>query len=292
MRVIDPQSSTRSECAPIILAHWIPLCAARKKAWTGGDGTLMLGQRIGYLLKRQLLARRAGTLAPCGSTSASQPKLLTTFQELHKSTLQSANGNNNNSNRNQRNQRNDKNDIKTPGNETNIGIGMLFKNRSTRAPVLKLLAMMSVLQVVVFYVSSTTLVDELEDTEDKITQLWNMYEHRDISQAVMAIHIGQLKDQLIKAGVQPIDSQQAMKLAQHLITFERDADLGNLLIFVDTKSKLYPLVPFSTEYDISKVSKFRHAITDPWDTYQRRPSSTDDSQDSSQDSTPNNGSSP
>lgn len=150
-----------------------------------------------------------------------------------------------------------------------LSIFKLFTNRSTRWATIKLVTLLTILQVLMLYAVSNAVLDELEDTESKLLSLWDFYERRDISQAVMAIHIGQLKQQLIDADVKPVSAMQALSVAQHLISFTRDEETGNLLIFVDPNSKIYKLVPFSTEYDLDKSPRLSNAVRSTWEEYKK-----------------------
>ncbi|CAI8497080.1 unnamed protein product [Pichia kudriavzevii] len=148
-----------------------------------------------------------------------------------------------------------------------LSIGELFTDKSTRKSTFRILAIVTLLQVVLFYVSSKSLLDELDDTDEKLMELWGFYERRDISQTVMAVHIGQLKQQLLAAGLKPVTPSQALLVSQHLLSFARDQETGNLLIYVDPNSSIYNLVPFSYEYDIQKIPKLDTVVEKTWNDY-------------------------
>lgn len=150
-----------------------------------------------------------------------------------------------------------------------LSIFELFKNENTRRAAFTLFLSLSITQVIVFYMCSNAILDELEDTENKLADLWDFYERKDISQTVMAVHIGQLKQQLINSGIKPVTSQQSLTVAQHLLSFARDKDTGNLMIYVDPNSSIYKLVPFSYEYDINKVPRLDTAADKSWDEFNR-----------------------
>ena len=152
-----------------------------------------------------------------------------------------------------------------------LSLLQLFSNQATRGATWRLFLILSLTQVVVFYVCSNAILDELEDTESELTNLWDYYERKDISQTVMAVHIGQLKQQLLSVGAKPVSAQQALTLAQHLLSFARDKDTGNLMIYVDPQSQIYRLVPFSYEYDIKKVPRLDAAVNKSWDEFNRGP---------------------
>lgn len=157
------------------------------------------------------------------------------------------------------------------GREEKLSLVQLFSNRATREAAWRLFLLLSLTQVVVFYVCSNAILDELEDTESKLTDLWDYYERKDISQTVMAVHIGQLKQQLINVGAKPVTTQQALTVAQHLLSFARDKETGNLMIYVDPHSQIYRLVPFSYEYDIQKVPRLDSAVDKTWEEFNRGP---------------------
>lgn len=148
-----------------------------------------------------------------------------------------------------------------------LSIMELFKNKETRGATIKLFTGLGLLQVVVFFISLNAVMDELEDTESKLVDLWGFYERKDISQTVMAVHIGQLKQQLLKSGINPITPQQALTVSQHLLSFARDPNTGNLMIYVDPNSQIYKLVPFSYEYDIQKIPKLNLVVDQTWEEY-------------------------
>lgn len=152
-------------------------------------------------------------------------------------------------------------------NNKKFSVMELFKNKETRGTTIKLVAGMALLQVLVFFISLHAIMDELEDTENKLVELWGFYERKDISQTVMAVHIGQLKQQLLRVGINPITPQQALTVSQHLLSFARDPNTGNLLIYVDPNSQIYKLVPFSYEYDIQKIPKLNQVVDQTWDEY-------------------------
>lgn len=152
-----------------------------------------------------------------------------------------------------------------------LSLLQLFSNRATRGATWRLFITLSLTQVVVFFVCSNAILDELEDTEGELSNLWDFYERKDISQTVMAVHIGQLKQQLLSVGAKPVSAQQALTLAQHLLSFARDKDTGNLMIYVDPHSQIYRLVPFSYEYDIKKVPRLDAAVNKSWDEFNRGP---------------------
>ena len=83
----------------------------------------------------------------------------------------------------------------------------------------------------------------------------------------MAVHIGQLKQQLLAAGLKPVTPSQALLVSQHLLSFARDQETGNLLIYVDPNSSIYNLVPFSYEYDIQKIPKLDTVVEKTWNDY-------------------------
>lgn len=150
----------------------------------------------------------------------------------------------------------------------------LFTDASTRGATFKLVVSLLLIQLVVFYVSCKSLLQELADSDTKLLNLWGFYERKDISQTVMAIHIGQLKQQLINAGIKPVTPNQALTVAQHLLSFQREDETGNLLIYVDPTSQIYQHVPFNYEYDIQKIPKLNNVIDETWKEYD---SSTDSS---------------
>jgi hypothetical protein len=153
--------------------------------------------------------------------------------------------------------------------EKKMSILDLFRSKNTRSSTWKLFSSLVVLQIIIFYISSNAIIDELDDSETKLLDLWRHYEIKDISQTVMAVHIGQLKQQLINAGIKPVTPQQALTVSQHLLSFARDQYTGNLMIYVDPKSQIYKLVPFSYEYDIQKIPKLNSVIDQTWDEYNK-----------------------
>lgn len=158
----------------------------------------------------------------------------------------------------------------------NVTLFQLFTNKYTRAAAFRLFILLFFSQVLAFYYSCREIIQELDDTESKLSDLWELYERRDISQSVMAVHIGQLKQQLINAGIKPINAQQALTIAQHLLSFERDKDTGNLMIYVDPNSQIYKLVPFSYEYDIQKIPSLNNVIEKTWEDFNNLSDNNDD----------------
>ena len=165
--------------------------------------------------------------------------------------------------------RNNSSSINTniPLSESNkLTISQLFINKSTRGSVIKIVLSLGLLQAIIFFISSNAIMDELSESESKLLELWGFYERKDISQTVMAVHIGQLRQQLIKLGVNPVTTTQSLMVAQHLLSFDRD-NTGNLLIYVDPNCQIYNLVPFSYEYDIQKIPKLNNVVDTTWEDF-------------------------
>jgi hypothetical protein len=142
----------------------------------------------------------------------------------------------------------------------------LFTNKNTRNATCQLLLTFGIIQAVLFYTSFKDMATEIEDNDAKLLSMWDLYERKDISQTIMAVHIGQLRQQLIQAGMKPVTSSQAIMVAQHLLSFDRNEN-GNLLIYVDPRSSIYELVPFSYEYEIQDIPKLNNVIQQTWDAF-------------------------
>lgn len=166
-----------------------------------------------------------------------------------------------------RNNKSSNTNTNIPLSESNkLTISQLFINKSTRGSVIKIVSLLGLLQAIIFFILSNAIMDELSESESKLLELWGFYERKDISQTVMAVHIGQLRQQLIKLGVNPVTTTQSLMVAQHLLSFDRD-NTGNLLIYVDPNCQIYNLVPFSYEYDIQKIPKLNNVVDTTWEDF-------------------------
>ncbi|QPG76397.1 hypothetical protein FOA43_003786 [Brettanomyces nanus] len=129
----------------------------------------------------------------------------------------------------------------------------LFRNKQTRYASLALL--------IGFLLAYCTFLFQLYQSENDLVltkrQKDTSLEEKDMSQTVMAVHIGLLRRQLIDEGINPIPTQQALKFSRHFLTLKNKGFFDdNLHRYVDHKSLLYRLIPLHSDYDPSRIFKY------------------------------------
>ncbi|GME97568.1 hypothetical protein B5S28_g3932 [[Candida] boidinii] len=124
----------------------------------------------------------------------------------------------------------------------------LFNLKSTRKAMYQLGFLMLLANFITMY-CFMVLYNENSILKDQLVETVYNYDQKDISQTVMAIHIGLLKKQLLERGAIPAPSQTAVETSRRILSLERN-DNGQLLIFVSQKHPIYPFVPFHSEYNV------------------------------------------
>ncbi|GME70630.1 unnamed protein product [[Candida] boidinii] len=124
----------------------------------------------------------------------------------------------------------------------------LFNLKSTRKAMYQLGFLMLLANFITMY-CFMVLYNENTVLKDQLVETVYNYDQKDISQTVMAIHIGLLKKQLLERGAIPAPSQTAVETSRRILSLERN-DNGQLLIFVSQKHPIYPFVPFHSEYNV------------------------------------------
>ncbi|GME80570.1 unnamed protein product [Ambrosiozyma monospora] len=140
--------------------------------------------------------------------------------------------------------------------EYQFTIKELLSNPQTRTATIRLIFFMFCINLITLYNYYESEEENIQ-LQDEVVQVWESYDQKDISQTVMAVHIGMLKKQLMDVGLVPVPSSKAIEMSKSLLSFDRRDDNGQLLIFVDQKSPMYSLIPFHSEYNVSQIPKFK-----------------------------------
>ncbi|GMG21011.1 unnamed protein product [Ambrosiozyma monospora] len=140
--------------------------------------------------------------------------------------------------------------------EYQFTIKELLSNPQTRAATIRLVFFMFCINLITLY-NYYESEEENTQLQDEVVHVWEGYDQKDISQTVMAVHIGMLKKQLMDVGLVPVPSSKAIEMSKSLLSFDRRDDNGQLLIFVDQKSPMYSLIPFHSEYNVSQIPQFK-----------------------------------